>query len=58
MNDIPYRRYICSICGYVYDEAMGDPDSGLASGTRFEDIPVDWQCPICGANKSMFDSCE
>ena len=58
MNDIPYRRYICSICGYVYDEALGDPDSGLAPGTRFEDIPEDWQCPICGASKSMFDACE
>ncbi|MEQ8253902.1 MAG: rubredoxin, partial [Smithellaceae bacterium] len=48
-------RYICSICGYVYDPAKGDPESGVAAGTRFEDLPDDWVCPICGAAKTEFD---
>ena len=47
-------RYVCAICGYVYDEAKGDPDSGIAPGTRFEDLPADWVCPVCGADKSQF----
>lgn len=48
----PYRRYICEDCGYIYDERLGDPAAGLAPGTRFEDIPDDWVCPICGARKA------
>ncbi|NLO46110.1 MAG: rubredoxin [Clostridiales bacterium] len=47
-------KYICSVCGYEYDEAAGDPDNGAASGTRFEDLPEDWVCPICGAAKDKF----
>jgi rubredoxin len=47
-------RYVCQICGYVYDPAKGDPDGGVAPGTKFEDIPADWVCPICGASKSDF----
>jgi rubredoxin len=50
----PTARYVCSICGYVYDEAKGDRDSGIASGTKFEDIPKSWVCPVCGAAKSEF----
>ncbi|MFA9461611.1 rubredoxin [Thiohalorhabdus methylotrophus] len=50
----PYRRYICLVCGYIYDEAKGDSDSGLAPGTRFEDIPEDWYCPLCGVGKADF----
>jgi rubredoxin-NAD+ reductase len=50
MND--YQRYVCDACGYIYDEAKGDPDSGLAPGTRFSDIPDDWQCPLCGLTKT------
>ena len=46
-----YQRWICDACGYVYDEAKGDPDSGLAPGTRYADIPDDWQCPLCGLTK-------
>lgn len=49
-----FRSYICNICGYVYEEAAGDPDGGLAPGTRFEDIPDDWVCPECGAAKKEF----
>lgn len=52
---LAYRQYICRACGLVYDEARGDPDSGLAAGTRFEDIPDDWQCPLCGVTKSDFE---
>jgi rubredoxin-NAD+ reductase len=50
----PYQKYICKTCGLIYDEAEGDPDSGLAPGTRFEDIPDDWYCPLCLVSKSDF----
>jgi flavin reductase (DIM6/NTAB) family NADH-FMN oxidoreductase RutF/rubredoxin len=49
------ERYVCSVCGYVYDPEKGDPDSGIAPGTRFEDIPDSWTCPVCGTDKSMFE---
>ena len=49
------RRWLCEACGLVYDEARGDPDSGLAPGTRFEDIPDDWYCPDCGTEKQDFN---
>ena len=48
----PYLQYICDACGYIYDEAVGDADSGLAAGTRYEDIPDDWVCPDCGVSGS------
>jgi rubredoxin-NAD+ reductase len=48
------RRWLCEACGLIYDEARGDPDSGLAPGTRFEDIPEDWRCPVCGVGKADF----
>ena len=47
-------KYVCSLCGYVYDPEVGDPDGGIAPGTKFEDIPDDWVCPLCGATKDMF----
>ncbi|MBT9550721.1 MAG: FAD-dependent oxidoreductase [Hydrogenophaga sp.] len=50
----PFQQYICDACGYIYDEAVGDADSGLAAGTRFDDIPDDWYCPLCGVTKSDF----
>lgn len=49
-----YKKYHCMECEHIYDEAKGDPDSGIAPGTRWEDIPEDWSCPICGAPKSFF----
>jgi len=52
------RKYRCAYCAHVYDEAAGDPDSGLSPGTRFEDIPDDWACPECGALKSDFQLIE
>ena len=47
-------KYVCNICGYVYDEAVGDPDSGIAPGTKWEDVPEDWVCPMCGGGKEDF----
>ncbi|EKQ55028.1 MULTISPECIES: rubredoxin [unclassified Clostridium] len=49
------EKYICTVCGYIYDEAEGDPDNGVAPGTKFEDIPEDWVCPLCGVPKSDFE---
>lgn len=48
-------KYECSVCGYVYDPTLGDPDGGIAPGTKFEDIPDDWVCPTCGVSKSEFE---
>lgn len=48
------KKYVCDACGYVYDPEVGDPDSGIAPGTSFEDIPEDWVCPLCGLDKSAF----
>ena len=47
-------KWECTVCGYVYDPAVGDPDGGIKPGTAFEDIPDDWVCPVCGAAKSEF----
>jgi len=51
-------KYVCQICGYVYDPEKGDPDGGIAPGTAFEDIPDDWVCPVCGASKDQFEKME
>jgi rubredoxin len=48
------QKYQCDPCGYIYDPETGDPDSGIAPGTAFEDIPDDWVCPVCGVGKDMF----
>ena len=48
------KKYVCQMCGYVYDPQVGDPDGGIQPGTAFEDIPDDWVCPLCGASKSDF----
>jgi rubredoxin len=48
------KRYVCNACGWIYDPAAGDPDSGIAPGTAFEDIPSDWACPQCGVGKEDF----
>lgn len=52
------KKYICVVCGYVYDPEQGDPDSNIAPGTAFEDIPDDWVCPVCGATKEDFEAYE
>ncbi|HPJ39970.1 MAG TPA: rubredoxin [Spirochaetota bacterium] len=52
------KKYQCTVCGYVYDPAEGDPDNGVQPGTSFDDIPGDWLCPVCGADKSAFEAVE
>jgi flavin reductase (DIM6/NTAB) family NADH-FMN oxidoreductase RutF/rubredoxin len=51
----PSGKYVCKVCGYVYDPANGDPDSGIVAGTKFEELPDTWVCPVCGAPKSEFE---
>jgi rubredoxin len=48
------KKYVCGVCGYVYDPAIGDKDGGIPAGTAFEDLPDDWSCPVCGASKDEF----
>jgi len=48
-------RWVCTICGYVYDPEHGDPDNGVGAGTKWEDVPDDWECPVCGASKDDFE---
>jgi rubredoxin len=47
-------KFVCNVCGYVYDSKTGDPDHGIVPGTSFEDIPADWACPDCGVGKDDF----
>ena len=47
-------KYVCDLCGYVSDEALGDPENGIAPGTKWEDVPEDYVCPLCGAGKDQF----
>ncbi len=51
-------EWVCIVCGYIYEEAKGDPDSQIAPNTKFEDIPDNWVCPICGVDKSQFEKKE
>ena len=48
-------KWVCILCGYVYDPAKGDPDNGVEPNTQFEDIPEDWMCPLCGGSKNDFE---
>ncbi len=52
------EKYVCIPCGYVYDPQEGDPDNGIEPGTPFENLPDDWVCPLCGADKSLFEKQE
>ena len=52
---IKAAKYKCTVCGYVYDPEKGDPESGIAPGTSFEELPEDWVCPVCGAGKDEFE---
>lgn len=52
------KRWMCADCGFVYDEAAGRPQDGIAPGTRWADVPEDWRCPDCGAAKAQFDMVE
>jgi rubredoxin len=48
-------KYVCTVCSFVYDPAIGDPDSDINPGTPFEEIPGHWVCPVCGVGKDMFE---
>lgn len=48
-------KYVCTVCGYTYDEAAGDPENGIAPGTKFEDLPEDFVCPVCMVGKDLFE---
>lgn len=52
------KTWQCIVCGYLYDETQGDPEHGVAPGTRWEDVPADWSCPDCGAAKADFEMVE
>ena len=50
------KKYVCTVCGWIYAEAEGAPDMGIAAGTKFEDLPDDFACPMCGVGKDMFEA--
>ena len=52
------KKWECVVCGFIYDEAVGLPEEGIAAGTRWEDIPEDWECPECGVSKEDFEMVE
>lgn len=53
-----FKKYECTICGLIYDEELGMPEEGLAPGTKWEDVPDDWQCPDCNVGKADFNMVE
>lgn len=55
---VEYRKYVCAVCGFEYDEAKGWPEDGIAPGTLWKDVPGDWFCPDCGAGKADFEMIE
>ncbi len=54
-EEINMDKYVCTVCGYIYDPAKGDPEAGIAAGTAFENLPDGWVCPVCGAGKDAFE---
>jgi rubredoxin len=58
MIDQPLKKYMCALCGLVYDEAEGWPDDGIEPGTRWADVPESWMCPECSATKDEFEMIE
>lgn len=52
------EKMVCTVCGYVYDPEVGVPEQGIAPGTKFEDLPEDFVCPICGVGKDLFEAAE
>lgn len=57
-SETTLRKWMCVVCGYIYDEALGVPDEDIAAGTRWEDVPSTWTCPDCGATKDDFEMIE
>lgn len=59
MSEVPqYKKWVCLVCGYIYDEELGSPADGLPPGTRWEDVPLSWRCPDCGAGREEFEMAE
>jgi rubredoxin len=59
MSEVPeYKKWVCLVCGHVYDEELGSPADGLPPGTRWEDVPLSWRCPDCGAGREEFEMVE
>jgi rubredoxin len=58
MGELKMDKYVCTVCGYIYDPKKGDSASSIAPGTAFEDLPGDWTCPECGVGKEMFKKME
>lgn len=56
MNE--FKKYMCLLCGYIYDEAKGAPEEGIEPGTKWDDVPLTWMCPDCGAMKDDFEMVE
>jgi rubredoxin len=54
-SDMEHKTWMCLICGWIYDEAMGDPEHGIPAGTKWEDVPMNWTCPECAARKDDFE---
>ena len=54
-NEKSMDKYICTVCEYIYDPELGDPENGIQPGTAFEDLPDDWVCPLCGVGKDDFE---
>lgn len=52
------QKYVCDVCGYIYDPEVGDPTNGVPSGTAWENVPEDWECPDCGVGKESFEPVE
>ncbi len=52
------KKYVCKVCGYIYDPSEGDPGAGIPAGTSFEELPENWVCPVCGVGKDMFEPAE
>jgi len=52
------KKFECLVCGYIYEEELGDPDNGVAAGTKWDDVPEDWVCPVCGVGKDEFNEVE
>jgi rubredoxin len=55
VKEVFMQKYICSVCGYIYDPEQGDEEGGIEPGTPFVDLPDDWVCPVCGAAKDEFE---
>jgi rubredoxin len=56
VKGLAMRKYKCTLCGYIYDPAKGDPENGVAPGTPWEKLPAEWVCPECGADKDAFEA--